>query len=94
MDTTLSTSSEQKEALIVDEAEFEWVGLPEETEEDKKAKDKKKASKTSSHKGSLDTQDFFASDPFRIKDMSLSIETGALVAICGPVGSGSESGRA
>lgn len=86
MDTTLSTDSFQKEALVVDGAEFEWVGLPEETEEEKTKKDKKKFS-------SLEAQDFVASDPFRIRDLSLSIEKGSLVAICGPVGSGSESVR-
>ncbi|KAL7411550.1 ABC protein [Mrakia frigida] len=84
MDTTLSTDSSQKEALVVDGAEFEWVGLPEETEEEKTKKEKKKPS-------SLETQDFVASDPFRIRDLSLSIEKGSLVAICGPVGSGKSS---
>jgi hypothetical protein len=40
MDTTLSTSSTQAAALIVDAAEFEWVALPEETEEEKRKKEK------------------------------------------------------
>lgn len=96
MDTTLSTDLSQKEALVIDGAEFEWVGLPEETEEEKikkEIKEKKKGGRGSPHKDSLDTQEFVASDPFRIRDLSLSIEKGSLVAICGPVGSGSESTR-
>jgi len=93
MDTTLSTDPSQKEALVVDGAEFEWVGLPEESEEEKTKKEKKKGGRGSPHKDSLDTQEFVASDPFRIRDLSLSIEKGSLVAICGPVGSGSESTR-
>lgn len=104
MDTTLSISSEQKAALVVDRAEFEWVALPEETEDEKRKKEKdakhkhgklhlpghsKKAASVEDEEDSTEA-DFVASDPFRIKNMSLEIAQGSLVAICGPVGSGSE----
>ena len=79
MDTTLQIVSDQTFAISVKNVTFEWVTKMEAPVEAKK--NEKQAESVDEEK----------SEPFKISGLDMSIPRGSLVAICGPVGSGSES---
>lgn len=88
MDTSLLINPDQKSAIEVKDATFEWVTAPPST--DSKTKKDCKTPK-GSPKQSLDGKVHLSEETFRIDRLNLSVEKGSLVAIVGPVGSGKSS---
>jgi ABC-type transport system involved in cytochrome bd biosynthesis fused ATPase/permease subunit len=87
MDTTLSIVPDQKMAISVRDVSLEWVTKP-----DQPVASKKKHGKHDKHEHAVerDSQDD-QFEPFKITALNMAIPRGQLTAICGPVGSGSES---
>jgi len=85
MDTTLKIEPDQKFAISVRDASFEWIAR---AEEPIVSKGKHGKLPEEVEKASLEGEEM--AEPFKIRDLNMSIPRGSLVAICGPVGSGSE----
>jgi ATP-binding cassette, subfamily C (CFTR/MRP), member 1 len=90
----------QSEALVVEHATFEWeetMAEKERREQDAAKKGKKgKGGEKEKGKGKQDASEKKAQDPagekpFAVKDVSLSVPKGSLIAIVGPVGCGKSS---
>lgn len=90
MDTSLTIDPDQKAAIEVVAADFEWVTAAPPPAAD--ADDKHKKRKTPSPKPSLDAnRPHLSEETFRIRNLNLRVDRGSLVAIVGPVGSGKSS---
>jgi ABC-type transport system involved in cytochrome bd biosynthesis fused ATPase/permease subunit len=86
MDTTLQINPDQKMAISVRDVSLEWVTKPEEA-----SNTGKKQHKGETQDGKTSTSEIpEQAEPFGITGLDMSISPGQLVAICGPVGSGSE----
>lgn len=93
MDTTLTIDPTQSSAISVNNAFFEWIGMPEdEPASFKKASSSAKAkSKAAAAKIDHDKAVEAAAEPFKIRELQMDIPKGSLVAIVGTVGSGKSS---
>jgi ATP-binding cassette, subfamily C (CFTR/MRP), member 1 len=79
-DAALTIDPEQKAAVVVRSATFQWEDLPLEDEPDEKPSIEKKKGRTERRKGD--------ELPFQVRSIDIVIPRGQLVAIVGPVGSG------
>jgi ATP-binding cassette, subfamily C (CFTR/MRP), member 1 len=79
-DAALTIDPDQKAAVVVKKATFQWEELPPDDQSDKKSNtDKKKVTKE--HRKEDEK-------PFQVESIDIIIPRGQLVAIVGPVGSG------
>ncbi|KAF8750785.1 ABC protein [Rhizoctonia solani] len=89
IDTQLHVDLNQKDALVVENAEWVWCHQPETKGAKGKEEKQDKATKGKGHE--TDPQRTTTDVSFRVADVSLNIPRGSIVGIAGPVGSGKSS---
>ncbi|QRW24039.1 ABC transporter transmembrane region [Rhizoctonia solani] len=89
IDTQLHVDLNQKDALVVENAEWVWCHQPETKGAKGKEEKQDKATKGKGHE--TDPQRTTTDVSFRVADISLNIPRGSIVGIAGPVGSGKSS---